>query len=96
MPKKTQIEDAVNTYIGNYCYRKCFNHDSIMCECLKKFEEFTKKIGDTPISRKEFNHLMKNNEIKICKLPFKKRVMYVSWKYFEMLNRKNKDFWDME
>ena len=88
------INDAVNTYVGNYCYRKCFNHDSILMDCLDKFEELKKKLKDNPINRKEFNAMMRSQDITICKLPFEKRKVYVSWRYFEKLKKENKDFWD--
>jgi len=94
MGRKTQIESAVNTYIGNYCYRKCFNHDNILMDCFKKFEQLKKTMSNVNISRTEFNAMMKSGEIKICKLPFEKRKQYVSWKYFEKLNKQNTDFWD--
>ena len=61
MGKKNQIKDAINTYIGNYCYRKCFKRESLMSNCFEQFDELIKKLGDTPISRKEFNLLMKKS-----------------------------------
>jgi len=39
---------------------------------------------------------MRDGEIKICKLPLEKRRVYVSWNYFEKLNKENNDFWDLE
>ncbi|MEA2037151.1 MAG: hypothetical protein U9O94_06570 [Nanoarchaeota archaeon] len=95
-PKKSPIQCAINTYIGNYCYRKCFRHDNTLRECFAKFDKLAKEMGNVPITFKEFNSMMKNNEIKICKLPFEKRVKYVSWKRFEYYKWKDKDYWDMQ
>ena len=94
--KKSFIESAVNTYLGNYCYRKCFNHNNIIFECQRKFDKLAKEIGNTPITFKEFNLMMKNGQIKICQFPFEKRIKYVSWKRFEYYKWNNKDYWDIE
>ncbi|MCK5283745.1 MAG: hypothetical protein KAK00_10170 [Nanoarchaeota archaeon] len=95
MPKPA-IRIAINYYIGNYCYRKCFRHDSILNDCFKKFEILAEKLKDTKITIKEFNQMMKQGDIKICKLPFEKRCKYVPWKKFEYYNWKNTDYWDIE
>lgn len=93
--KKAPVRSAINTYLGNYCYRKCFNHWDIISDCETKFERLAKEMGNTPITFKEFNSMTKINQIKICKFPLEKRRKYVSWKYFEYLKRKNKDFWEI-
>ena len=90
--RKTPIEKAINTYIGNYCLRKCFNHDEIITDCFKRFDAFKKSMSNTNISFKEFNDVIKTGEIKICKLPIDKRKSYVSWRYFEYLKNKNRIF----
>ena len=91
---REDISSVVNTYVGNYCVRKCFRHEDIMIDCFEKFDIIEKKLKDTKISRKEFNQMMKDGRIKICKLPYKKRKQYVSYKYFIKINNENKDFWD--
>ncbi|MFH1849453.1 MAG: helix-turn-helix domain-containing protein [archaeon] len=92
--KKTAIEIVINTYIGNYCFRKCFNHDDIITGCSQKFDALRKSMSATNVSFKEFNDMMKNDEIKICKLPLEEKRRYVSWRYFEYL--KDRDFWDIK
>lgn len=67
-----------------------------MQDCFKKFDELVRKIGNTAITRPEFNSMMKNAHIKICKLPYEKRKGYVSWKFFELLNKKDTDFWEID
>jgi len=93
-PKKSAIEKAINTYIGNYCYRKCFNHDEILTDCLDKFEKLKKGVGNTNITVKELKLMIDNDSIKICKLPFDKREKIISWGYFNYLKHQNRDMWD--
>ncbi len=57
MPKQ-QIRSAANTYIGNYCMRKCFNHDYLMSNCIKQFDRLVLEWGDRPITRSEFNSML--------------------------------------
>ena len=92
--RKAQIEVAINTYIGNYCYRKCFNHWDIISECGLKFDKLAKEMINAEITFKELKEMVNNDEIKICKLPLEKRKRYISWKYFEYLRLKDKDFWE--
>ncbi|MDO8537961.1 MAG: helix-turn-helix domain-containing protein [archaeon] len=92
--EKPQIMKAINVYRANDCFRKCFNHRGIIKDCGKKFEELSKNLGKTEISIKEFYFLMNNGELKICKLSEKKRRAIVTWKKFEEMNAKGKDFWD--
>jgi len=75
--RKTSIQSTINTYIGNYCYRKCFNHDDVLTECFKKFEELAEKMKDTPITIKELKSMLDNDEIRVCKLPIEKRKVPV-------------------
>lgn len=93
--KKTAIDKAINIYMGNYCSRKCFNHHDIIGECSQKFDALRKSMSTVDISFKEFNDMMKNAEIKICKLDYDDRIRYVSWKRLEYLMDKNTDFWDL-
>lgn len=93
--RKAPIESAVNTYMGNYCYRKCFRHDDIILDCWDKFAVLIKEMGNIPITFREFREMMDNEDIKICRLSHDKRKLYVSWKCFEYMNRKGKDFWDV-
>ncbi|MDA3855043.1 MAG: hypothetical protein PF569_02205 [Candidatus Woesearchaeota archaeon] len=90
----SKISDAINTYFGNYCARKCFRHDEIINDCSKKFDILRDKLSNSNIDRKEFNKMMRNGDIQICKLPYNKRH-YVSWKYFEKLSKQDKDYWDL-
>ena len=94
--RKAPIESAVNTYMGNYCHRKCFMHEDIIFDCRGKFAVLIKEIGNVPITFREFREMMNNEDIKICGLPIEKRRRYVSWKCFEYMNRKGKDFWDVK
>ena len=94
--KKTQIDTAINTYIGNYCYRKCFNHDNILIDCFNKFEELKGNIGHMQITFKELNDMIKSEEIRICKLPLNDKKRYVLWRYFEHLKDNDTDFWDLK
>jgi hypothetical protein len=82
--------------LGNYCYRKCFKHRNIIEDCEAKFKKLVQEMGTIPITFQEFNSMMKDGQIKICKLPFEKRKMYVSWKRFEYYNWKDKDCWGIE
>jgi len=93
--RKAPIESAVNTYMGNYCYRKCFRHEEIISGCRDKFALIIKEMGNVSITFIEFREMMNNDDIKICRLPPEERKMYVSWKCFEYMNRKGKDFWDV-
>ena len=93
--KKPPIQSAINTYLGNYCYRKCFNHQDIISECETKFNSLAEKMKNTPVTFKEFNEMIKSDQIKICKLSLEKRRKYVPWRYFEYLRRKDKDFWEV-
>ncbi|RLG15349.1 MAG: hypothetical protein DRN71_01595 [Candidatus Nanohalarchaeota archaeon] len=93
--RKAPIESAVNTYMGNYCHRKCFRHENIIFGCRDKFAILIKKIGDVPITFREFREMMNNDDIKICRLLPEKKRMYVSWKCFERMSRMDKDFWDV-
>lgn len=94
--KKTAMEKAINAYMGNYCFRKCFNHDNIIEDCAQMFDKLKKSMKDTNISFREFNDMMKNNQIRICKLTLEEKRRYVSWKYFEYLKDKDTDFWDLK
>lgn len=94
--KKTVIDKIINTYMGNYCFRKCFNHLDVITDCSQKFDILRKSMKTIDISFKEFNSMMKNGKIKICKLNYDERICYVSWKYFEYLNNKNTDFWNLK
>ncbi len=94
--RKPPIQLAINTYLGNYCYRKCFNHQDIILECEAKFNSLAKSMKNIPITFKEFNEMVKSDQIKICKLPFDKRKMYVSWKRFEYYKWNRKDYWDIK
>jgi len=94
--KNTAIGKAINVYMGNYCSRKCFNHHDIIGECSQKFDALRKSMSTVDISFKEFNDMMKNAEIKICKLDYDDRIRYVSWKRLEYLMDKNTDFWDLD
>jgi len=93
--RKTAIDKAINVYIGNYCSRKCFNHPEIIKDCSHKFNVLRKSMSTVNISFREFNILMKNGNIKVCKLPYNDRMCYVSWKRLEYLTDKNTDFWDL-
>jgi len=93
--KRTAIDKAINIYMGNYCFRKCFNHPEIIKECSEGFDALRKSLNNVEISLKEFNGMMKNSEIMICKLPYENRIRYVSWRYFECLKKKGTDFWDL-
>lgn len=93
---RAPIESAVNTYMGNYCYRKCFMHEDIIFGCRDKFGVLIKEMGNVPITFREFREMMNNEDIKICGLPPEKRKMYVSWKCFEYMRRSDKDFWDVK
>ncbi len=92
--KKPAIVSAINTYIGNYCYRKCFNHTETIKECEGRFNELANSMKDTNITFSEFNAMMKDSRISICKLPQNRKALYVSWHNFERLKDKNMDFWD--
>lgn len=92
--KKPAIVSAINTYIGNYCYRKCFKHLEIMRECECQFNELAKKMNDACITFSELNAMIKDGRILICKLPQRQKDLYVSWHNFERLKDKNMDFWD--
>ncbi len=94
--KKTAIDKAINEYIGNYCSRKCFNHPEIIGDCSKKFDVLRKTMSTVEISFKEFNIMMKNGSIKVCKLTYDDRIRYVSWKRLEYLMNRNTDFWDLK
>lgn len=89
------IDGAINTYFGNYCVRKCFNHMETINSCENKFELLKKQLSQLKITRKEFNTMMKEGKINICKLPYEKRKLYISWQAFEKLLNKNTDFWDI-
>lgn len=92
--KKPAIVSAINTYTGNYCYRKCFNHPELIKECEGKFNELANRMKDAGITFSELNAMIKDGRILICKLPQSQRALYVSWHRFECLKDKNKDFWD--
>lgn len=92
--KKPAIVSAINTYIGNYCCRKCFKHPELMRECECQFNKLANKMKNVNITFSEFNAMMKDGRISICKLPQSQRTLYVSWHNFERLNDKNIDFWD--
>lgn len=87
--KQAPIRTAINTYMGNYCFRKCFGHNDILWKCKEKFDKIEKIFGDIQITFREFREMIDNDDIKICKLPLEKRRMYVSWKHFEYLKNKN-------
>jgi len=91
---KPPIIKAINTYVGNQCTRKCFNHLKIVEDCQRKFDELAKSFGENEISVSEFFRLMNSGAIKICKLSPEKRRKVVIWKQFEYLHDKNTDFWD--
>ena len=93
--RKAPIQSAVNTYMGNYCHRKCFMHDEIVFGCRDKFAVLIKEMEDVPISFREFREMMDNDDIKICRLQPEKKKMYVSWRCFERMRRKDKDLWDV-
>lgn len=92
--RKPAIVSAINTYVGNYCYRKCFNHPELIKECEDKFNELASRMKDANITFSELNAMIKDSRISICKLPQSHRALYVSWRNFESLKDKNKDFWD--
>jgi len=90
------IVRAINTYAGNNCDRKCFNHDEILFDCREKFEELAKQFGQNPITVSEFYRLMNAGAITICKLPEKKRRAVVIWMRLEQLQDNGTDFWDLD
>ncbi|MDP2907022.1 MAG: helix-turn-helix domain-containing protein [Nanoarchaeota archaeon] len=92
--KKPAIVSAINTYIGNYCCRKCFKHPEIMKECERQLNELANKMKDTNITFSQFNAMMKDGRVLVCKLLQSQRALYVSWHNFERLKDKNMDFWD--
>jgi len=91
---KAPIVRAINTFVGNHCVRKCFNHPEIMEDCRQKFDKLAKEFGENQISLSEFFKLMNSGSITICKLPGDKKRKIVFWKQFEFLKDENKDFWD--
>jgi len=93
--RKSPMVKAINTYAGNYCVRKCFNHLEIIQDCRRKFDELAETFGEKEISISEFFRLMNSGAIKICKLPEEKRRRVIVWKQFERLQDKNTDFWDL-
>lgn len=93
-PEKTPIMSAINTYAGNHCHRKCFNHPDIILGCGKKFMELAKKMEKNPITVEGFSAMMKTGDIGICRLPPEKRAKCVSWAYFGHLKSEGTDFWD--
>lgn len=94
--KKTAIDKAIDVYMGNYCSRKCFNHADIIEDCSQKFDALRKSMCTVDISFKEFNDMIKNDEIKICKLDYDDRIRYVPWKHLEYLMDRNADLWDLK
>jgi len=88
------ITKAINTYVGNNCTRKCFNHGEIFSGCRKNFEHLAQSMGDSAISVSEFFKFMNSGEIKICKLPLEKRKKIVYWDKFEEMSARGKDLWD--
>jgi len=93
-PRKSKIESAVNTYIGNYCQRKCFKHLEVIRSCQGEFSKLIEGLSDVPISFRELKMMIDENAVKICKLPPDKKRLYVSWRNFEHLQEKDSDFWD--
>jgi hypothetical protein len=93
--RKTAIDKAINIYMGNYCSRKCFNHPGIIGDCSKKFDVLRKSMSTLELSFKEFNILMKEGDIKFCKLTYDNRIRYVSWKRLEYLMNRNTDLLDL-
>lgn len=57
------IESAMNTYIGNYCHRKCFNHNDVILECRKKFDRLVNEMRNTPITFKEVRNMINDDTI---------------------------------
>lgn len=93
-PEKTPIMSAINTYAGNHCHRKCFNHPDIILGCGKKFMELAKKLEKDPITVEGFSAMMKTGDMGICRLPLEKRAKCVSWAYSGHLKSRGTDFWD--
>ncbi|MFH0954492.1 MAG: helix-turn-helix domain-containing protein [Candidatus Micrarchaeota archaeon] len=93
--RSTPILKAINTYVGNNCTRKCFNHPGIFGACREKFELLTKTAGQEPISVGDFFQLMNSGGIQICKLPVNERKKIVFWRQFEQLQDNGTDFWDL-
>lgn len=91
---KMPIIKAINSYRGNYCFRKCFNHEGTIAECGKKFGQFAETFGTSEIFVGEFFNLMKTGQVKICKLPEEKRKQTVFWHEFEKMHKSGKDLWD--
>lgn len=81
--KEYGVHRVVHWYYGNFCTRKCFNHEERMFECQRKLEEFIKKNKSLKMTHKEFKDMIDNDEIKICKLSLNFRKRSVSWQEFE-------------
>jgi len=95
-PRKRQIESAVNTYVGNYCMRKCFNHPEILEECRGRFGQLVEGMANVPLSFGELRRMIDDGSIQVCKLPPERRRLYVSWRSFEHLKESGTDFWEQE
>jgi len=91
---KSAVRCAINTYMGNYCFRKCFRHHDLILECKEKFDKLEKAMGDVNISFGELKSMINSGDITICKLPPEKRRVYVPWMEFERLADAETDFWE--
>lgn len=68
-PWKSRITSIVNTYIGNYCQRKCFNHLDVIMDCQTKFNKLAEGMDDISINFRELKRMIDDDAIQICKLP---------------------------
>jgi len=94
--KPPPIRGVINTYIGNYCMRKCFRHLELIRECEAKFRKLENVMCNTDMHLGEFKKLIDDDDIAICKLPPEKRRLYISWGEFERMADERRDFWGAE
>ncbi|PIN85599.1 MAG: hypothetical protein COV47_01345 [Candidatus Diapherotrites archaeon CG11_big_fil_rev_8_21_14_0_20_37_9] len=92
--KTPPIVRAMNTYRGNNCHRKCFNHESTIADCGAKFEQAARSYGNGKISISDFYSLVNTNQLKICKFQEKQRKQAITWNKFEQMKDAGKDLWD--
>lgn len=92
--RQPPIVTAINTYRGNNCARKCFNHEELAEECEIKFGQAAESFGNSEISVGDFYRLVNRGELKICRLPEKQRRQAIIWKRLEEMQGRGRDLWD--
>jgi len=65
--KEYPIVNIVNWYIGNYCFRKCFDKDERLIDHIEKLREFAKKNEGLKMRHREFLNLF-NDHMNLCTL----------------------------